>query len=137
MADGTLLGKPAAWLVSVNGGIPFGTRNTALVEHLLKTPGAKVVPLVTQEDAEREIKHWKSNHDNMVSKAALLSQRPDLPVDRIPAVRELDRLQAREYHLAIECQTLRHGLRLKDRYVEQILTERDEALRELEKLQGN
>lgn len=38
------------------------------------------------------INHWKSNHDSMVVKAAMLSQRPDLPVDRIPAYRALERL---------------------------------------------
>lgn len=37
--------------------------------------------------------HWRKNHDNMVAKAAMLSQRPDLPVDRIPAYLELERLQ--------------------------------------------
>lgn len=28
---------------------------------------------------------WKANHDAMVMRCALLRQRPDLPVDRIPA----------------------------------------------------
>lgn len=38
--------------------------------------------------------HWKANHDNMVTKNAFLSQRPDLPVDRIPAYQELVQLRA-------------------------------------------
>lgn len=42
---------------------------------------------------EQTINHWKSNHDHMVTKAAFLSQRPDLPVDRIPAYRELEKLR--------------------------------------------
>jgi hypothetical protein len=41
--------------------------------------------------AERD--HWKANHDNAVARCALLRERPDLPVDRIPAYQELVRLQ--------------------------------------------
>jgi hypothetical protein len=43
---------------------------------------------------EAKSRHWKANHDNMVTKAAFLSQRPDLPVDRIPAYQELIQLRA-------------------------------------------
>lgn len=37
--------------------------------------------------------HWKANHDNLVQRLSILLQRHDLPVDRIPAYRELVRLQ--------------------------------------------
>lgn len=53
--------------------------------------------LVTQQTelanvtAERNM--WKNNHDQAVKRAALLRQRPDLPVDRIPAYEELAKLQ--------------------------------------------
>jgi hypothetical protein len=40
-----------------------------------------------------DIKHWKSNHDNMVSCCAILRDRPDLPAERTVAYRELIRLQ--------------------------------------------
>lgn len=43
---------------------------------------------------EIERDHWKSNHDNIVSKYRILSQRPDLPVDRIPAIRKIEALEA-------------------------------------------
>lgn len=46
-------------------------------------------------DYKAEAKHWKANHDNMVARCALLSQREDLPVDRIPAYQTLIELQAR------------------------------------------
>jgi hypothetical protein len=46
---------------------------------------------VTRLTAERD--HWKANHDNQVQRTALLMQRPDLPVDRLPAYREMERLQ--------------------------------------------
>jgi hypothetical protein len=42
---------------------------------------------------ESEADHWKANHADMVKRTALLSQRPDLPVDRLPAYREMERLQ--------------------------------------------
>lgn len=37
--------------------------------------------------------HWRANHANLVARCALLRERPDLPVDRIPAYDELVRLQ--------------------------------------------
>lgn len=46
------------------------------------------------ESAESERDHWKANHDNMVQRNAVLSQRPDLPVDRLPAIREYERMLA-------------------------------------------
>lgn len=48
---------------------------------------------VSERDAMANVRHWKANHDNMVSRCALLSQREDLPVDRIPAHEELVKLQ--------------------------------------------
>lgn len=45
------------------------------------------------ESLEKELHHWKSNHKAMVHRCAMLRDRPDLPVDRIPAYRELIRLQ--------------------------------------------
>jgi len=33
----------------------------------------------------KELKHWQANHGDMVRRCQFLSQRPDLPVDRIPA----------------------------------------------------
>lgn len=44
---------------------------------------------------KKDALHWKANHDNQVKRAALLSQRQDLPVDRLPAYREMERLQQR------------------------------------------
>lgn len=44
---------------------------------------------------------WKSNHADMVRRCAYLSQRPDLPVDRIPAAMQAEselRLLRRRIH---------------------------------------
>jgi hypothetical protein len=40
-----------------------------------------------------EVNHWRKNHADQVARCALLRQREDLPVDRIPAYAELARLQ--------------------------------------------
>jgi len=45
------------------------------------------------DDMRKERDHWKANHDNMVVKNAILSQRPDLPLERIQACAELDELR--------------------------------------------
>lgn len=50
---------------------------------------------VSERDAMANVRHWKANHDNMVSRCALLSQREDLPVDRIPAYEELVKYQTK------------------------------------------
>lgn len=56
--------------------------------------GGAVAFLLSQIDAlDRAVAHWRANHGDMVRRAALLSQRPDLPVDRLPAYHEMKRLQ--------------------------------------------
>lgn len=37
------------------------------------------------EEAQSDRDHWKANHDNVVAKLRLFTQREDLPVDRLPA----------------------------------------------------
>lgn len=37
------------------------------------------------EQLEADLAHWKANHAALVRRCAIYSQRPDLPVDRIPA----------------------------------------------------
>lgn len=44
------------------------------------------------ENLNAELAHVKANHKNLVDKNAILRERPDLPVDRIPAVRRLEEL---------------------------------------------
>lgn len=51
----------------------------------------------------RNLAHAQANHADMVQRAALLRERPDLPVERIPAYRALARLQE-------ELATTRHEL---------------------------
>lgn len=45
------------------------------------------------QQLKKELQQWKANHAEMVKRAALLRERSDLPVDRIPAYKELIRLQ--------------------------------------------
>lgn len=56
-------------------------------------------------EGSQEVKHWRANHDNVVAKLRLFTQREDMPVDRLPAyeyVLELEKklaaAQAREAH---------------------------------------
>lgn len=51
----------------------------------------------------QELAHWKANHAHMVSRCAFLSERPDLPVDRIPAFTRMTNELARlKQELAIK-----------------------------------
>lgn len=65
-----------------------------LEQQLLITSNAFESKLYMQNkriiDLESQVKHWKSNHTNMQKKNAILRQRPDLPVDRIPACAFID-----------------------------------------------
>jgi hypothetical protein len=56
---------------------------------------------------DKDIKHWISNNKDLANRCALLSQRPDLPVDRIPAYKELIRLQLANAVLTSELNLLR------------------------------
>jgi hypothetical protein len=51
------------------------------------------VRLVT-ERLRREHAHWRANHENLASRARFLSERTDLPVERIRAYQEMVALQA-------------------------------------------
>lgn len=67
------------------------------------TPGAIETPLLLVESLKvareenaalkEELREWKANHEQMVRRCAILRERPDLPVDRIPAYEELVKLQ--------------------------------------------
>jgi hypothetical protein len=61
---------------------------------------AQLTAQLAEKDAEAA--HWKANHDNMVKKNALLSQRHDLPVDRIQAAKHFDDLSAEVERLRID-----------------------------------
>lgn len=49
----------------------------------------------------KELEHVRANHDDLVKRCALLRQRLDLPVDRIPAYDELIRLQKENKELKV------------------------------------
>jgi hypothetical protein len=63
--------------------------------HMLSVVNELNAQLTAQlADKEAEVVHWKANHDNMVKKNSMLSQRHDLPVDRIQAAKHFDDLNA-------------------------------------------
>jgi len=57
----------------------------------LEDANLKLLDRAQAAEAERD--HWKANHADVVARLKLATQRPDLPVDRIPAIKELERLQ--------------------------------------------
>lgn len=64
------------------------------------------------KDLEREVMHWKANHQNMVDRARFLHERTDIPVERIETWEEMGRLQDRLEVLAKENRELH--IRLHD-----------------------
>lgn len=50
--------------------------------------------LADLEEAEANGAQWKANHDNVVNKLRLFTQREDLPVDRLPAYQYVLKLEA-------------------------------------------
>lgn len=59
--------------------------------------------------SESQVRHWRGNHADMVSRNALLLQRQDLPADRIPAHAELVRLQELRMDLTAALKALLHN----------------------------
>jgi len=56
--------------------------------------GATIAKLTQQAiAAEADRDHWKANHADVVARLKIATERPDLPIDRIPAIKELERLQ--------------------------------------------
>ena len=67
--------------------------------------------------AQAEAKHWRSNHDNVVARLRIFTQRPDIPkelADRLPWYRELVRLQA------VEAQALQQSAEITDAEIDRI-----------------
>jgi hypothetical protein len=64
-------------------GFELGRETDAIREQLAK----QVVAL----EAERD--HWKANHDNQVERARVLTERTDMPLERVRAYRQIGDLQ--------------------------------------------
>lgn len=85
-----------------------------LFKHGYQVASDHVAQLTDQVKAlQSQVRHWQSNHDNMVRKAAFLSERPDLPVDRLPAYRELVASRAALQDIA-DCYDFRSELYTSD-----------------------
>jgi hypothetical protein len=55
---------------------------------------------------DKEISHWKANHADMVKRCEFLSQRPDLPVERIHAYKDYEILKIKFNELLLSHQKL-------------------------------
>ena len=68
--------------------------------------------LNSQNEAfKAELQHWKLNHANIVKRLKIATERPDLPVDRIPAIDEMKKLQNRVAELEQQVADLKESLR--------------------------
>jgi hypothetical protein len=73
---------------------PLPTEREAL-DRLLGMYSTKIKELETDlAEMTKERDHWKANHADMVQRNAVLSQRPDLPVDRLPAIAKYESIIA-------------------------------------------
>ncbi|SMC41193.1 hypothetical protein SAMN06297251_10289 [Fulvimarina manganoxydans] len=79
-------GKPIRFVVEA---LRYGIAN-GYVKPFYARPSADLDRLRQERDAARkEAAHWKANYDEMVRRNAVLRDRPDLPVDRLPALARL------------------------------------------------
>ena len=60
-----------------------------------------------------EVAHWKANHNNMVNRSRMLIDRPDLPLERVKAFKQLETLKA-------ENERLRNAAKEAVEYLERI-----------------
>ncbi len=83
---------------------------------------------------EAELQHWKSNHADVVARLAIATQRPDLPVDRIPAIKALERLQSERYESERAWrEELNRAIKHQNRAIE-LTAERDKLQSDLQRL---
>ena len=68
-------------------------------------------------ELEAEAKHWKSNHDNVVAKLRILTQREDLPADRLPAYQRIIDLEEENARLIKDKERLEAAERDAERLV--------------------
>lgn len=68
---------------------------TPSIQRVFEASRLKRISVLQDElDAARaEAAHWKANHATEVQKNAVLRQRHDLPVDRLPVMREVEKLR--------------------------------------------
>jgi hypothetical protein len=90
--------------------VPMGINVDAGQERSCIIAMARKIESIIEENYKAEIKHWRSNHDNMVSRCAILSTRMDLPAERTVAYRELIRLQNENVELKNECAKLKSSV---------------------------
>lgn len=77
-----------------------------------------------------EVQHWKANHTDMVNRAAILAQREDLPVDRLPAFSEMARLQARVAELTTALAVSRDAVKVLDKRIDILIVRDKKSLTE-------
>ena len=72
--------------------------------------------------AEDDAAHWKANHDNQVQRAMILTQRPDMPIERVAAYNRMLTLEATVAQLNSELDKYRKSERDHDTAQEKEMT---------------
>lgn len=81
--------------------------------------------IITENAAlKAEVAHWKANHENMVNRSRVLIDRTDLPLERVQAFRQIEKLQA-------ENELLRAANRGMGRLVDEVQAENERLRAEL------
>ena len=82
------------------------------LHHMSACEACAEIPAVMEAiaDYEKQIKHWKANHDNRVEAARVLIDRTDMPLERVNAYKLILDLQEKVKELELSIAGLRSGV---------------------------
>lgn len=86
-------------------------KSKTIAKYLIAVNPAKVQHLVAEIERltpfEKHAETWKNNHDNQVSRALILTERPDMPVERVKAYNRMYELENENKRLQAEIANLK------------------------------
>lgn len=86
-------------------------KSERIAKYLIAVNPAKVQHLVAEIERlapfEKHAETWKVNHDNQVARARILTERPDMPVERVKAYNRMYELENENKRLQAEIANLK------------------------------
>lgn len=86
-------------------------KSERIAKYLIAVNPAKVQHLVAEIERlapfEKHAETWKANHDNQVVRARILTERPDMPVERVKAYNRMYELENENKRLQAEIANLK------------------------------
>jgi len=86
-------------------------KSERIAKYLIAVNPTKVQQLVSEIERlapfEKHAQTWKTNHDNQVSRARILTERPDMPVERVKAYDRMYELENENKRLQQEIEMLK------------------------------